>query len=315
MWPFREKKRVLKKRTSGVSPKKRYAVRPKQESDEVSSFEWFPFLYRLLWILFLGVVIYIFVFSPVTALTTIVIEGNESVKTANIRAVVNEKMNGNLWKIFPRNRFATLQTNHLETALLERFPVMRSVSVVRRFPSAVTVMVHERITVAIWCSSEQRCFAVDEEGVAYAPVSEEGHLYDGTDVSQQDIVRIFDQSNQEVSSGDILFDENFALFARHIRSRLRDNSGIDIEQNAFTASRFSDRLTLGTSEGWTLSADVRIGEERLSRTMKLLLTKEIVGERRSKLKYVDMNNENRVYYSVDGETITDPKASAPVENE
>jgi hypothetical protein len=308
MFHFRKKTKpvpgvaVRRKRTGFV--KKPVVVRESSSQAEVdvqkSRNTVFSRIYMFLWIVFFCVTAYVIVLSPFLRLDTLHIDGTVDISAQSVEQFVQSELSGKYFGIIPKNNLLFFSLARIESAIKTHFKKIRIADVARVFPHTVEVHIQERKTLLLWCSSET-CFYVDEEGYAYAPV-DEAQLY----TRSEGFLRIIDTSAQPIGTDDPLLDREFVQFCLDIREALQQDLGIETEADSFTTSRFSDELSLKTKEGFVLHVNVRIPLQKSIQTLRLLLKKEISEERRQRLKYIDIRTENRVYYSVEGETVSAP---------
>lgn len=266
---------------------------PKSDKD-------FSFLYGFLWTVFFGVAVFTLFFSPFLRLERIDISGVSTIPEDIVRQIVMRNISGTYFGAVPKNGLLSFPRSALRSDILDELKKVRSVDIEGVFPHTLSVHIDERVVSAIWCADE-RCFWVDENGDAF----------DSFDRSRSDsedggIVRIIDTSSQSVENGETLLDPDFTRFVGDIRDRLRE-FGIATETEYSTPSRFSDQLSIRTDEGWLLYVDARLPADQSVKTLSLLFQKEISEERRKHLKYVDLRTENRVYYSVEGESVSAPE--------
>jgi cell division septal protein FtsQ len=309
MFLFRKKTKILPptivRRKKATFPKKsaplREAALLQQSDDAKESRGGFYFVYMFLWVAFVGVTVYVLIFSSFLRLNTIRIDGTVDVPEQNIEQLIRSDMSKKYFGIFPKDNLLLFPRATVEADIKDHFKKVRAVEVVRAFPHMLTVHIQERKTLVLWCVDET-CFYIDEDGYAYAPVdsSQSSEVMGG-------FLKIMDTSAQNVDTNEPVIDPDFVRFAADIQERLRQESGIEIDAQCTTPSRFSDELILKTQEGWAIDINVRLPLDKSLRTLELLLKKEISPERRQHLKYIDLRTENRVYYSVEGETVSAPE--------
>lgn len=257
-------------------------------------------MYGLLWAAFLFVAVYISFFSPFLRVDTVRVEGIVSLSSQEIAQFVRDDISRKYLGFIPVDNLFLLPRERIESDIAEHFKKIRFVDVSTEFPRTLSVLVQERKSLAFWCSGEN-CFHVDEEGYAYA----EADLSQDLRYSEE-FLRINDTGSQSVDMNEPILDEDFIVFISNIRKSLRDDLNMEVSSDCSTPSRFSDQITLKTSEGWLLHIDVRLPIGESLHTLRSVLQKEISQERRQRLKYIDLRTEHRVYYSVEGETVSAP---------
>lgn len=261
-------------------------------------------IYTALWIFFIGVTVYVLFFSRFLQIDTIHIEGTNDVSPQEIHWFIESSLQEKYSGIIPIDTMITFPQGKFEYDIKDAFKKIRDVTVTRVFPHTLEIDIQERKTLVLWCAHDN-CFFIDENGYAYAPVdASQGDKYTGS------VLKIIDTSGADIDINEPLLDQNFVQFAVDIQNQLRQKVGIEVEMECATPSRFADELIFKTVEGWSLRVNVRLPMEKTLETLRLLLKKEISQERRSRLKYIDVRTENRVYYSVEGEAVSAPEPAS-----
>jgi hypothetical protein len=281
-----------------ITPRESHSLQRKDEKRVVR--EKFYFVYLFLWVVFTGVSGYVLIFSPLLRLNSIQVNGTVDIPKQEIEQFIQMDMAGKYGGVIPKNNLLTVPRGTVEKDVQDHFKKIRSVEVSRVFPSTLVIQIQERKTLVLWCVNEQ-CFYIDENGYAYAPM-------DTVQSSDQPghFLKITDTSGQAINTDEPILDQEFVRAASDIQGRLQQELGIAVDVECTTPSRFSDNLILKTQEGWTMYINVQLPIEKSLQTLQLLFKKEISPERRQHLKYIDLRTENRVYYSVEGETVSAP---------
>ena len=133
---------------------------------------------------------------PMFRIHTVEVTGASSVGSSVIESMVEERLLGTYWGVFPRSNIFFYPKSTIEKELLASFPVFNSVEVRRSNLETINVTVVERTTTALWCGESvvaaSACFLLDDNGVAYAPAADfSGRVYlsyygpvSGTNVKQ-----------------------------------------------------------------------------------------------------------------------------------
>ncbi len=114
---------------------------------------------------FTELLLYLVVLLPLFQIQEVRVEGNTEVSENKIKSVVLQ----DLWKrflFFPTASIVLIHTRGMQDALLGAIPGLETVSIQRKFPNILTVVVQERRVVALRCQ-ELYCVAIDKEGVAF----------------------------------------------------------------------------------------------------------------------------------------------------
>lgn len=282
-------KKTIVKRTSVVSS---------TENKSAQSETMWHVLYRSLWVVFVLIVVYVVFFSSFLRMDAIQVTGVDSALEKDVLDVVSEEVSGKYFGLIPKDGYLIVNRKKIESFLRDHFKRFRSVVATKEFPHTLTIHVEEYVPRLIWCSLEM-CFYVDENGYAYMSSTH--------DEIGDEMLKIIDTSGQSVVSDEPFLEREFVNFVADIRDGFRRNLGMEIESECTTPSRFSQDIVCKTHEGWEVYLNARLSSEKMFQALKLLFRKEISDDRRSRLKYVDLRTENRVYYSVEGETVSAPE--------
>jgi len=250
------------------------------------------------WILVLSFLIfcsfiYFFVFFPGFQVDTVIISGNEKIKTEELRQLVFENINTGLvntgfFNLTSRSIFL-VNPNNLSQKILDEFPIIKKVGISRNFPKTLILGVLERKPIGAYCvenDSEPKCFLLDENGIIFEELS----------VKPSDILIVRHAfGDKDGYSGKKVVEENITNALLKIQENLKDNFQIDIKEALITSSL---RLNTTTSENWqiyfSLGADSDIDIQIAK--LNLLLSGEISPESRKLLQYIDLRFKDRAYY-------------------
>ncbi len=120
-----------------------------------------------------GGFVYLSFFSPVFRVRDVVIDGIDQPNQENIRAWVNDVLNHRFLKVFQFKRnIVLLNPDALKAQLSVQYPVLRDVSVQKKYFHTLTIGATERTAIGTWCF-KQDCVYFDQDGKPWgqAPVS------------------------------------------------------------------------------------------------------------------------------------------------
>jgi cell division septal protein FtsQ len=250
-----------------------------------------------LWFLFFAALFYIAFFSVFFLVSAPQIIGASEISEETLRGFVEKQLEGKYFNIFPKNNFFLMRPRTLETQLLEEFPLLFSANVTRAFPDGFRVTVTEREKIILWCSGEParddssgQCFLADEEGKAQD--GERALLPENISHT----IFITDMSGKAVTLGEKVFDPDYGKFVVQLNDSFQEQLEISLEPHFTTISRFANEVRAKTSEGWEVYFGTDVPLQSSLDALKLLFAKELPKELRSKLAYIDLRTENRVYY-------------------
>jgi hypothetical protein len=244
----------------------------------------------LLWILFLGTVVYAGIFSSYLKYTDWQVTGLSVVNEDKVRETVEQVLAEKYLGFIPRDTFFMVQPGALARLLQERYPLLREVTVERTFPHNLTITVAERTTLVLWCSFDV-CAHVLENGDT-VPVTDVYELEE----NRSRTIFLEDGSGQPIRLGEKTFEEGFTVQLVLLREQLRERFGIETESRLSFVSRFANEVRMRTTEGWEIYWSTSMSPDASLDAFVLLYDDEIPKERLKDLLYIDLRTENRIFY-------------------
>lgn len=256
-------------------------------------------VFFLLLLGFLVVSGYVLFFSPYLQIARIEINGTRELASRDLQQIVESSLQGKFVGIFPRNNFLLISSGGIENLLNGNFKKIRSVTVSKIFPDSINIVVDERKALLVWCSGE-RCFLIDESGVAYNEAD-----FGSDELLQNNLVRITDTSASGVSVGDKLIEPSYEQYVLSVKDALA-KSGYDSDGRYWTPSRMAEEINIRTTQGMEIYFSTQFPLEDAMKAFDMVMKKEIPADKKGDMKYVDLRTENKVFYKF---------KDAPVENE
>jgi cell division septal protein FtsQ len=261
-----------------------------------------PFIIRIIFdvllVAFLSIAAYILFFSSYLQINRLFLDGIEELDYQKVIAEINSNFEGKYLKVIPRNNFLLISQNRLKNNLMEKFKKIESIDIEKKFPNTISIKIKERKSLMLWCSGGP-CYIVDERGYAYA-----GADFESPEIKENNLIRLVDISARPVNLGEKILSPEFVQFTLGIRDKLSEELGINIEDEYLARSAIAEEVQVKTSEIWDLylSSEFSLGQS--IKTLKLFLDEKISSDERSKLEYVDLRVEDKVYYKFkDGENV------------
>lgn len=251
----------------------------------------------LLWIFFLGTIVYLTLFSPYLSVTTWQVDGLELVNADDFHQRVDQELAQTYFGFLPRNTFFLIQPTALERLLQERFPLIRDIVVRRIFPDRLSITVQERTTLLLWCSAD-RCAQILEDG-STVPTSD---IFQAAE-NREHTLTLVDESGQPLPLHEHVFDRDFIPVVVALREGLQNRFGLGTDSTLRVISRFANDLRMRTTEGWEVYFNTQIAPERSLSALGLILDGEIPRDQTTHLQYIDVRTENRVFYRYQDGTV------------
>jgi len=223
-------------------------------------------------------------YIPYFRIKKISIEGNSSLDQEKIIAEISNYLKDKQFKIFPRDNILILPKEKINRDLLTKFPRIKTVSLNRGFPNALSVVIKERNNEAIFCpEGEGGCFFIDEDGVVFEPAS-----YFSAGVYLSFLDERGEKEAVEINEN-IISEEQFKKIIDF--KNLLAKEDIKILQVILKKERI---YQLQTDEGWFILLNEKNDAQLTYQNLKTTLDQ--IKEKRKNLDYIDLRFGNKVFY-------------------
>lgn len=248
--------------------KKKYRTKRKRKS-----FAKKVFLFGLLILSFSAFVFSFLLLDPFYQIEAVEVSGNKLTPKESLTSFSDKRVEG----FFSSRSLIFLNRRELKKEILDSYPHIESVEVVRSFPDRVEIKITEREKEAIWCNFEDRCFEVDFSGTLFKKAEDtEGELL------------IFDEIRENPQIGQRVIDNEKIVAIFGIIESLEDLSISKVivpnREDLFLKSE------LGPEIRFSNSYDIERQLERL----RILLSSEI--ETLNDIEYIELRYGSRVFY-------------------
>src|SRR4030042_2757204 len=267
------------------------------------------FLLSIFFIFLAGGILYLLIFSGIFNINKVSVSGAKATGSETIERIAAEILSGKIFDRIPKNNPIFLPANQIEQSIIDNFPRVKSVILVKNIKEhTLAINISERETAAIWCQvlpvspevssstiqtsetvnlpSPENCFFIDQNGFIFgeAPILSGGAL---ATVYEEGIRELKIKNN--VSSPKIL---EFILEAK--RSLVAVNLNLT---DFIIKSQSVGELEIVTPEGWLIYLSVSYSPASQINALKRVLQEEIK-ENRSRLEYIDLRVSNRAFYKL-----------------
>lgn len=235
------------------------------------------FWYAVFIMLLLSIIVYFILFDSRFKVSSIEISGNDKIKSADIEGLILLKASG---RIFLINR------NILAGKILNKFPIIKTAEIQKKFPDSIIIKVQERKPFAVFCQknsmSTEACFFIDDNGVIFEPIER---------VSKDAVVITMEATSKEFFVGENAISKNMIGIVSNVQDTLKNNFQIDIKE-VFV----SNPLIIKTSENWQMYLDPDSDITLQITKMNALLTDKIPLSARKNMQYLYLQYKDRAYY-------------------
>lgn len=304
---FRKKEKIKRRLDLELrAPKKRKSFFEKKEEASGSPII-LRAVFRILFSLFAALVFYVLFFSPFLEVKEIRLEGVSELSYNDVYRKISSYLEGKYFNFVPKNNFILIFPDRIKKDLQNDFKKIGEIEVRKVFPDEIAVKIVERKALLVWCSG--KCHIIDENGYAYTEAD-----FESEEIKQNHLVNITDMSAKPVSMGQKVLSEDYINFAISLKEKLENEVEIKIKNEYQTQSKLAEEIRVMSEDGWGIYFSTAIPLEDNLQALKTFLEKEMAGKDRSKLEYVDLRAENKVYYKFKDEEQTDVNTQTSPEN-
>lgn len=263
-------------------------------------------IFYVLLVGFVAVSVYVLFFAPYLQILNIDIVGTQALDNAQIKQRVSSMLEGKYLGIVPKNNYMFISQKRVQTVLTGEFKRIRKMTLIKKFPDSVTIEIDERRALLVWCSGEN-CYLIDENGTAYGEAD-----FSTPELTQNNLLRITDTSSRGVSLGENILEQSYEKYALEIKDALV-KAGFEIGGEYLTPSRMAGEIRVKTTQGFDLYFSTHFPLESAIETLLVIFNKEIPDEKKSEIEYIDLRNENKIFYkfknsnpeNVEGDVVED----------
>lgn len=247
-------------------------------------------------LILLGIAVMAFVaffYIPYFMIKTVAVSGSETLRTPEIEKSIKDFVSGREFWVLPRSSIFILSEEMIISHLAKNFPKLHKISmkVEGLSPAALAVSVKERRTWAVICgsttltTSQNNCFYASSDGFLFGSAPKEsGSLF----------LHIKDERT-----------ENYDVGSYFIADNELNRINIILEKIQSTTRKTVDEIIVKKNEifyyeassdaGWKIIFDSKTDPENAAENFALAY-KNTLGEDLSKVDYIDLRFENRIFY-------------------
>lgn len=248
----------------------------------------------ILLMIFVGVVIYSFIFASFLEIDEIVVDNHGSIASTDVQDAVKTELDGKYFRVIPKNNFILFDSERMEAKLKNNFKKIKVVAVSKKFPNKIGVKIEERNLILSLCSRGE-CYFIDENGYAYEKMSSQLKAE-----NKNETIELVDESGREIRENEYVLLPKYVEFLVGIKDELKNNASIEILNEYRTESRISEEVIVQTKKGWDIYLNSKFPINKSSQTLKTLLNRHLMLKDLNELEYIDLRSENRVFYRMIG---------------
>ena len=225
---------------------------------------------KFFWIFLFAVVFafsgfYVVAFLDAFQVKTVQVKENDAKLKKNVEALANRSIERKMFFLSTRSIFI-LDSASMRAAVLHAFPEIETVQIKRRLPNSLIITPHKREEVALWCKTQDECFALDSKGILFGAKK------------PKDEFRIF---------GELAIDESMisSLLAFKQKANMKFVSAVVVS---------SSQIQYKTFEGWEAYVDPKEDINWQATKLQTVLQKKNPVDTAA-LEYIDLRFGNQAY--------------------
>lgn len=258
---------------------------------------------------FIGGVIYLFFYSSLFTIQTIDIHVSKNLANDKIRSILYRQLDETVLSILPQRNIFMFDEKEARRRISGQILVSH-MTIKRVFPHTISIDVEGKDFELLWYSngavwrvgSEGTIIGdVDQSTIASLPLDIMRKKY-GSDILPIDPhiqkrasppILLVDAKQRVVAVNDAVIDKGILESLLHLNEQSK-KTGFDMAYAIYDSEQ--SMLTVVTKEGWEAYLALRSEMDSQFRNIATLLANSIKKDR-SKLKYIDVRFDNRLYYT------------------
>lgn len=248
-------------------------------------------LYSFLVLVFIGITVYTLFFSHFMEIHSVDIDGIDKADPESVVDEIHSYLNEKKLLFLPQNNLLIFSSSDLVARLQKKFIKIQNIQVQKSFPDSIQVSIIERKALLVVCSAGP-CYIVNEEGVAYR-----GFQKEEDKISKDDLVKVIDENADPISIGDEIISAKDVEFMTELLFALKE-LGIEASSEYSLPSRVAQEVSVTTQEGWELHLSTESPLNQSMSSLAAFLSQTLEGEQRSRLEYVDLRVNNKIFYAL-----------------
>ncbi|KKS38767.1 MAG: hypothetical protein A3G49_04645 [Candidatus Sungbacteria bacterium RIFCSPLOWO2_12_FULL_41_11] len=242
---------------------------------------------------------------PYWQIKNISVTGFEIIEQDELYAAIQEPLDGYIWKFIPKSQYFFLPEEEISEHVKNKFAKIGQVSVEKKFPDILTVVVEERKVFAIYCpavnkgsttialaeeaaietKSGSKCFYIDRGGVIFElSISFAGTVFP----------IIENDEDMDFVVGKPAISREVLNFFEEANSALKEKTGFTLSSLTISKDISKDYI-LGTNFGWFLIVPRDVLPSDWSANLKTIIDSKIK-TRIGDLDYVDLRFGSKIFY-------------------
>ena len=235
-----------------------------------------------------------FFYIPYFKIKAVAISGTETVRASDIESSVKNFISGREFWVLPRSSMFILSEDMIVSHLAKNFPRLDRISmkVDGISPATVLIGIKERTTWAVVCrvlanlgADENSCFYSSSDGFLFGPAPKESGSF---------FLHIKDNREENYETGDYFIAQGELDRIRAILEKIASVTGENIDEISVSQDEIF-YYEASSDAGWKIIFDSRT-DPAIAAGNFAIAYKNTLGEILSKVDYIDLRLENRIFY-------------------
>lgn len=186
-----------------------------------------------------------------------------------------------------------VDSKKIQKSALNQFPEIETLQVKRNFPNTLFLVTQKRKEVALWCQTQDVCFALDGKGIIFEEKKPQGEFVIA-DLQKNPLPVL---STDGLKLGEVVVPQDVLAPLLDFRNRVEK---LDVFSNATTtfasASLVSDlQIHYKTSKGWEVYMNPKENIDWQITKLQTVLAQKIPSGKRARLDYIDLRFGDQAY--------------------
>lgn len=225
---------------------------------------------------------------PYFSFASVSLEGVRTLPSQEITRIIDEHLQKKSWRFFPHNNFFVflITAPDIESALIEKMPKIKSVTIKKRLPHGIIASIEERKIWATLCK-EASCFYIDTEGFVFGKSSR---------VSGSIFFAIEDERNTNADIGSSIISTEELSNIQRLMEKIEKITGTSFAAlNLSGSENLISKYEAKTDAGWRVIFDSKTNSD-LAISNFTSAYEGILQKNLGNIEYVDLRLENKIFY-------------------
>lgn len=234
-----------------------------------------------------------FFYIPYFKIKSVSVSGSETLRSSEIEKSIKDFISGREFWVLPRSSIFILSEDMIVSHLASTFPKLHKIAmeVEGLSPAALAISVKERTTWVVICNStalaanQNSCFYASSDGFLFGPAPKEsGSLF----------LHVKDERTENHSVGSYFLADSELKRINIILEKIKSATEKTVDEVVIKKNEIF-YYEASSDAGWKIIFDSKTDPQRAAENFELAY-KNTLNEDLSKIDYIDLRFENRIFY-------------------